>query len=856
MGVVYKAEDTKLDRLVALKFLPNHLLGDEEVKKRFEREAKAAAALDHANVCHVHEIDEVDGKTFIAMSLIEGEPLDQKVERGPLKLEQALDNAQQIAEGLEAAHEKGVVHRDIKPQNVMVDAKGHVTIMDFGLAQLTQASLLTRPDQTMGTTFYMSPEQTEGSGTDHRTDIWSLGVVLYEMVTGQRPFKGDYDKAVMYSILNEEPEPMTSLRTGIPMELEVFVGKCLEKHPDQRYSKAGELAKDLGALRERLKSGQSTVRSPPTREALQRDPVTPRWTILWPAVAASFAVLSVWLWLSAEPASESATFRLALQIPEEQRVDYGQIDISPDGSRIAYVAAFEGVNRVYLALEDFEPRAIEGTEEGSWPFFSANGEWVGFHARGALWKASVRGGRPVEIVQIISGGDATWSADDTIVYSPGISTGLFAVDADGGEPVEIATPDRGAGEVGYNSPHYLPDGRTLLFELQTGDGRHMAAMSLESRRHEILLPNVPYPYRTLGQETIVYGSEGSLWGVPFDPDELEITGEAKPLLDDLRTATGRTFFDLSPSGTLAYLPPSNHQNDEILKVTDPSSGRTEILADKLSVSTQLSGVSLSPNGARVLVSLQSGTNRSDLWVFDINERRSRQTAEESINNLPIWLPDGQYVLFNSTRGPQGVYRKKIDSEEPAELVLERQDRPQYPASVSPDGKTLFFNYSSPDTGRDLWSVDLTTPNANPRGLLVTPFDEGRPMISPNGEILAYESNRSGDYAVYVARYPSMEGRVRVSAQSGGRWPRWSRDSKTLYYREGGSVMAAEITNSASPSVGEPRVFFDGGATHWAPWFEVTPDGKLVMVDLGNEAEDDRLLVVRHWGLELEARMSE
>ncbi len=234
MGVVYKAEDLKLERTVALKFLPAHLLGDEEVRKRFEREAKAAAALDHANVCHVYEIDEADGKTFIAMSLIEGESLDKKIENGPLKLDEALDIAQQIAKGLEAAHKKGVVHRDIKPQNIMVgpdsaNAGGHVTIMDFGLAQLTQASLLTRPDQTMGTTFYMSPEQTEGSGTDHRTDIWALGVVLYEMVAGQRPFKGDYDKAVMYSILNEPHEPITGIRAGVPMELEVLVSKCLAK---------------------------------------------------------------------------------------------------------------------------------------------------------------------------------------------------------------------------------------------------------------------------------------------------------------------------------------------------------------------------------------------------------------------------------------------------------------------------------------------------------------------------------------------------------------------------------------------------------------------------------------------------
>ena len=271
MGVIYKAEDSKLDRTVALKFLPAHLLGDEEVRKRFEREAKAAAALDHSNVCTVYEIDEADGKTFIAMALVEGESLDKKIARGPLKLAEALSLAQQVAKGLEAAHKKGVGHRDIKPQNIMVGEDGHVTIMDFGLAQLSGVSRLTRADQTMGTTAYMSPEQTQGSGADHRTDIWSLGVVIYEMVTGQLPFKGDYDQAVMYSILNEEPEPITGLRTGVPVQLEEYVSKALAKKAEDRYQTASDLIVDLRTLADKMASGLSmaavTAASAPATQA-------------------------------------------------------------------------------------------------------------------------------------------------------------------------------------------------------------------------------------------------------------------------------------------------------------------------------------------------------------------------------------------------------------------------------------------------------------------------------------------------------------------------------------------------------------------------------------------------------------
>ena len=389
MGVVYKAEDTKLDRHVALKFLPAHLLGDEDVRKRFEREAKAAAALHHPNICPVYEIDESDGKSFIVMAFIEGESLDKKIARGPVKLDQASDIGQQVANGLAAAHKRGVVHRDVKPENIIVDDSGHVTIMDFGLAQLTEASRLTRTDETVGTVAYMSPEQTDGSGTDHRADVWSLGVLLYEMVTGQQPFKGDYDKAVMYSILNEEPEPITALRTGVPVELEVFVGKCLAKQSDQRYQTADELAVDLRTLSEKLQPARSTTLTvrqaavpnvSPARAPTSKLP----WVLLSLSLAAlvGLAVVRV-----QEPSSPGALRRFAVE--PEPTIDFrrsqGGVAIAPDGSRIACTTGESGGLRI-RDLATSQSRAMVDTQGAFLPFWSPDSSSIGFASGSSLEK--------------------------------------------------------------------------------------------------------------------------------------------------------------------------------------------------------------------------------------------------------------------------------------------------------------------------------------------------------------------------------------------------------------------------------------------------------------------------------------
>ena len=438
MGVVYKAQDTKLERTVALKFLAAHLLNDEEAKARFLREARAAAGLHHPNICPVYEIDEVEGKTFLSMALIEGEPLEARIDRGPLQLKEALEIGRQIAEGLEAAHEKGVVHRDIKPANVMVDAKGHATIMDFGLAHLTEASRLTKANQTMGTVAYMSPEQAQGMEVDHRSDVWALGVVLYEMVCGQRPFQGEYDQALLYEIVHQEPEPLTGVRAGVPMELEFIVGKCLAKDREDRPSSAHEVARDLRILGEKLKSGRSTVLSQVTASGAQAavpkgpgfvtslsagktgtmpvsadEVLLPKWRLnafLALSGLAVLAAVSLAFVHFREIHPERLAFELTLDLPSGH--DLHTYSLSPNGGHVALALTEARERSLWIrSISNRELHELPGTEDAQYPFWSPDSRHIAFFAEGKLKKVALTGGPPELLCDVVGPRGGSWNRE-------------------------------------------------------------------------------------------------------------------------------------------------------------------------------------------------------------------------------------------------------------------------------------------------------------------------------------------------------------------------------------------------------------------------------------------------------------
>ncbi len=681
MGVVYKAQDTKLGRTVALKFLASHLLEDEEARARFIREAKAAASLDHQNICTVYEIDEVDGQTFLAMAFIEGQTVKDKIAERPLKLEDALDIAIQTAQGLEAAHEKGVVHRDIKGANLMVTPQGQVKVMDFGLAQLAEQSRLTKTATILGTPAYMSPEQAQRLPTDRRTDIWSLGVVIYEMVTGRLPFEGERQQAVLYAIAQEDPEPITALRAGLPMELEWIVAKAMAKDVAERYQHVEEMIVDLNSLRKKLAAGKSTIvgaqrAAPPvpgipTATAADQTAGRAR-TWLWPAVAALLAIVAIALaFLALRPESGTTPARLSISLPLGQEITSSPA-ISGDGQIIAYAAQLGADEpQLYLRhLDSFEARAVAGSSGAQQPFFSPDGKWVAFFAQGQLQKAEVAGGTPIRLAEAALPFGGTWNQDDTIIYAASLGSGLLRIPASGGTPEALTNPDGAAEGYAHVFPDVLPGGRSVFFTIwgQTQGG---AVLSLDSGQWEMVLPSTTWASAIFDAtggpagRLLVVDQAAGIRAAPFDAAHPARTSADSSVLADVYydvETEVRGWLAVSNTGAAVYAP-GNPAKSTLVWVDQD--GTTESLGADQGVYRE---VTLSPDGTKAAVRQAAG-----LWIHNLQRgTRSRLTPANTGNFWPLWSSDGTRIIFGSNRGGDwDIYSQPADGSGPAEALLSR-----------------------------------------------------------------------------------------------------------------------------------------------------------------------------------------
>jgi serine/threonine protein kinase/Tol biopolymer transport system component len=864
MGEVYRALDTRLDREVAIKVLPTAFAQDVDRLRRFEQEARATSSLNHPNILTVHDIGTHEGAPYIVAELLEGEELRDRLNAGPLPVKRALDYAQQVAAGLAAAHEKGIVHRDLKPENLFVTKDGRVKILDFGLAKLrpqrsepsgsdiaTQKQI-TEAGTVMGTVGYMSPEQVRGQVADHRSDIFSFGVILYEMLTGRRAFLRESMAETMTAILKEEPEEVTEANSQVPPQLVRVVKTCLAKKPDERFQAAHDLKLQLQWIAEG--GSQAELSVPGTTRHKTRERVM--WASAGFAFAAIAAALLFWILAarSASPLSASKPVkRMTIKLPDTEPLalaKFGPLGIgrtsvalSPDGSLLAYAAERNGNSQLYLrALDRFDAKPISGTEGAYNPFFSPDGRSLGFFSENKLKRVSLQGGEPVTLCEARIPHGASWGPDDTIVFADSEGVNLSRVSASGGRKEVLSkSEDRSF------YPEILPGGKAVLFSTKgfyNPDYGQIAVLSLATGERRVVLEGGTNP-RYAASGNIVFARAGAILAAPFDLSRLEVTGPAVTLVEGIRIEEwGAAQFALSPEGTLVYASGGPAWIGKLTWVDHQGISKPLVAPAKA-----YGPVSLSPDGQRLTVSIAGGS--SDVWVYEFTRGTFTRLTMEGSNDQPLWTPDGRRIVYSRSSGPnqfQMVWELADGSG--AEEVLTTSKHPTWAGSWSPDAKLLAFNENT-DTGVDLWILPLEG-DRQPYPWLKTKFNEMMPAFSRDGKWIAYISDESGQFEIYVQSFPGPGGKRQIST-AGGEEVRWSPDGRTLFYRDGLKWMSVAVQTQPEFRAEAPKVMFEGPFLN-VPGvsYDVAPDGQhFIMIEENQkQAPTTQLNVVLNWLEEL------
>lgn len=850
MGEVYRALDSKLRREVAIKILPPQFARDSSRLARFEREAHVLASLNHPHIAAIYGLEHAEpgDVRFLVLELVEGPTLAERLKSGPLEVGEALGIAAQIAEALEAAHEKGVVHRDLKPGNIKITPSGKVKVLDFGLAkalgdpepvsassnpeaQSTVTLQETKAGVVMGTAAYMSPEQAEGEPTDKRSDVWSFGVVLYEMLSGKRCFDGKTTSHVMLHVLEQEPD-WEKLPGTVPVAVRHLLERCLTKDPVQRLRYIGDLGLQLQAMR----------KAPASPPALVPEPVRSPKKWLWPAVAAAgvmAAGVALVMWAPWKKAAPTQVVRFEVGPAEKMRfIDRAAMTVSPDGRWMVFPAYGEdGVQHYYLrALDGVEVRALPGTEGSTAPpaFWSHDSRWVVFaNGVGKLKKVDIRGGPPQNIAEFpgtLLG--AAWNSDGVIIASTSPTRILVKVPASGGEttPVTALAP----GEDGHRWPQFLPDGKHFLYLRVSSDaakaGVYIGSLDVKPEQQSMqrLLATdrqayyAPSPGGGMGHLIFLRGA--TLMAQPFDPNKMTLSGEAVAIAEgvDSFAETYHGLFSVSDTGALVYRRGSGGQT--MLTWFDQQGNPTGTLGDPGNYSSP----AISPDGSRVAVAMGPAPAQ-DIWILDVARGTStRFTFDSAADDDPAWSPDGKYIAFTSNRSGQfDLYIKPADGSGEEKLLL-KTNEPKAEERWTKDGRFLLFTTVGPKTMLDVWALPFPGP-AKPVALLQTPFIEHDARVSPDGRWLAYTSTESGSYENYVRPFtpeaPAGTGARWLVSKGGGVLPIWRPDGKELFYMTLAYQMTAvDIDTSKGFQAGTPRRMFAAPSTADAG-FDLSPDGK-------------------------------
>jgi Tol biopolymer transport system component len=829
MGEVYRARDPRLNRDVAIKVLPPVFSSDPERLKRFEQEARAAAALNHPNILSVFDIGENASSPYIVSEVLDGQTLRGRIGGGPVPVRKALEYAIQIARGLTAAHEKGIVHRDLKPDNVFVTTDGRVKILDFGLAKLTErepnplavtalptTSPSTVPGMVLGTIGYMAPEQVRGLAADQRTDIFAFGALLYEMLSGRRAFGGDTTIDVMTAILKEDPPGLPTAERPMPPALEQIVDRCLQKSPAARFQTATDLAFALESLTAQsgTASAVAAIETPSTVFVLWGR----RAAMLWAAAACVLLLAAIALaigYVSRAPATPRVV-RLTIDQTKDLTFAGGPAfapaaAISPDGRQVAFIAARAGATPVLWvrSLDALEARPLTGTDGANFPFWSSDSKSLAFFAQGKLRKIDVAEGPPQTLCDARDGEGGTWNRDGVILFAPSGTGGLARVSSAGGRPTAVTTLSAADKETSHRWPDFLPDGRHFLFLSQPANVVRVG--SLDSAEVKRLVNADSRAMYAPGYLLFIRGD--TLVAQPFDARRLETTAEAVPIAEDVRVnlTNGRAAFAVSESGVLAYRT-GGAQRPVQLTWFDRA-GRE---LGKIGQPKDYRGIDLSPDGQRIVVHLHetltaNASGGGGLWLLDPTRgTESRFTFTGLHDGAPRWSPDGSRVVFQSSRsgGIADLYVKQTAGATPEE-VLFKTDWDKSPRSWSVDGRFIVYETAGETTRSDIWVLPLDG-DRKPIPFLTTPANEAQGELSPDGRWMVYVSNESGANDVYVQPFPATGSRWPVST-GGGLEPHWRRDGKELYYVSAApqKLMAVDVkTQGAMFEASVPHSLFD------------------------------------------------
>ena len=861
MGEVWRARDATLGREVAIKTLPEEFAKDEERLARFEREAKLLASLNHPNIATIHGLEEDNGTRFLVLELVEGDTLADRLKRGAIPVEESLKLALQIAEALEAAHEKGVIHRDLKPANIKVTPDGKIKVLDFGLAKAlmgdgADASLSHSPTISMaatqqgvilGTAAYMSPEQARGETTNKRADIWAFGCVLFEMLTGRQTWDGRTVTDVIAGLVAREPE-WNSLPPNLHPRLRLVLERCLEKESKDRGHDIADVRVDI----QKVLADSTGVLTQPLAEVVQ---APPRPILSWVATAvmltAIVASLAVWIAMRPGPPEPGTVTRLPLDA-EGTNSTHGMA-WSPDGTRLVYAATVDGVQQLFLwARNQMGAVPIRNTSGALYPFFSHDGEWVGFFTANELKKVSLAGGPAQTLCEVGFRRGATWGPDDTIVFSSDAAPGLMRVSASGGEPQQLTVPEDGEG--GHVWPRFLPDGSGVVFTIISSPlNWELAVLSLETDDYRVLTEGTDGSYAASGH--MVFAREASLWAAPFDTATLELTGDVVPVVEDVQVnGGGWALYAIAGDGSLAYMPGGTSTSPHTLTWVDRV-GREEPVG---APAGDYREPRISPDGSRLAVSLVDATSGNiDVWIWDFERgNMTRLTFDAAADFSPVWAPDGRNVVFFSRRDGAGVYRKAADGTGTDEALISGEpDQQLFPSSVSADGNTLFLTEGeSPEVNVGLLALNDDGGRAV---LLAESFVEAEAAISPDGRWMAYGSDETGQLEIYVRPFPEVDtGRWQVSTE-GGHHPVWSRDGRELFFDDGSAVLVVDVeTNDETFRAGIPERVFAGTYDYRNPrrW-DVSPDGqRFLMTAFAALATAEQLHIVLNWFEELKEQV--